>query len=209
MSSAESLSRKWADLFAIMVLLGQLEEISAIGQTVNRCWETMVVCPTFSCPGMWYYQSQMWSPAIRAPKKDLKKWVTHLFRLVPAVLLPLEDCCCEELVALCCEWCSGWNFLTGAFIAKWSTARACDGFTPSLNHIRIVNNLSLFHERSWRLSSWALQYLQCHTTKDWLVALSLSTEGLTTIHRYKGSHHGCAARRGIGISLTYRLTLML
>lgn len=40
MSSTELLSRKWADLFGIMVLLGQLEEISAfsvIGQTVNRC----------------------------------------------------------------------------------------------------------------------------------------------------------------------------
>lgn len=83
------------------------------------------------------------------------------------------------------------------------------GFTPSSNHIRSVNNLSLSHETSWRLSSWALQYLQCHTTKHWLVALSLSTGGLTAIQRGKGSCHGCDARRGIGISLTYRLALML
>lgn len=154
----------------------------------------------------------MWSPATRAPNKNLEKWVTHLFQLVPAILLPLEECCCEELAALCCEWCSGWNFLpdllatAGVFIARWFTATACDGFIPSLNHIRSVTNISLSHERSRRLSSSrALQYLQCHTTKHRLVAFSLSTEGLTTIHGGKGSGHGCTARRGIGISLTYRL----
>lgn len=47
----------------------------------------------------------------RAPHKDPEKWMTHLFKLVPAILLPLEECSCEELAVFCCKWWGGWHFL--------------------------------------------------------------------------------------------------
>lgn len=134
MSSAESLSRKWAGLFGIMVLLGQLEENSAfsvLGQTVDRYWETMVVCPTFFLS----QKAQNWIQHLRCGITSLsdvvscnqspqqRPWKTgdHLFRLVPAMLLSLDDCCCEELTALCCEWCSRWDFLPDLWLQLGSS----------------------------------------------------------------------------------------
>lgn len=37
--------------------------------------------------------------------------MTHLFKLVPAILLSLEEYWWEGLAALCCEWWGGCHFL--------------------------------------------------------------------------------------------------
>lgn len=41
------------------------------------------------------------------------------------------------------------------------------------SNVRNVPDLSLFGERSQRMNSWVLQYLQWHTAKHWLVAFTL------------------------------------